>query len=51
MTAEILIREIAFELNCSLRKARAIYHQYKAEGKLDTLVHNIKYHKEVSINV
>ena len=47
MTVETLIRELAFELNCSLRKARNIYKAYKSAGRLEELIHNVKYHKEV----
>lgn len=47
MTVSSLIREIAFEKDCSIRKATQIYKQYKSEGKLDELLYKIKYHKEV----
>ena len=47
MKAKTIIREIAFEKNCTLKEATAIYRAYKAQGKLQELIERLKYHKEV----
>ena len=47
MTRNILIKEIAFEKNCTLRQAIIIYNDYKSKGKLTELVQKLKNHQEV----
>ena len=47
MTKSTIIHEIAFEKNCSLKKATEIYQHYKNSGNLEELLYKLKYHKEV----
>ena len=47
MTRTTIIRELAFEKNCTQKKALEIYNNYKAQGKLQELQDKIKSHKEV----
>lgn len=47
MTRNILIKEIAFEKNCTLRQAFLIYKNYKSQGKLTELIKKLKNHQEV----
>ena len=42
-----IITEVAFEKNCSLRKAEAVYKKYKSEGKLEELLEKLKKHEEI----
>lgn len=47
MKADTIIKEIAFEKNCTLRKATEIYRDYKRQGRVEELTLRLKYHKEV----
>lgn len=47
MTKNVLIKEIAFEKNCTLRQATLIYNDYKSQGKLTELIQRLKNHQEV----
>ena len=47
MTKSTVIAEVAFEKNCSIRKATEIYEKYKNKGKLDKLIEKLKKHQEV----
>lgn len=47
MTKATIIREIAFEKECTLRQAKEIYNGYKKKNKLSELEQKLKNHKEI----
>lgn len=47
MEKSTTINEIAFEKNCSIRKATEIYEKYKKDKKLGKLIKKLKNHEEV----
>lgn len=47
MEKSTIINEIAFEKNCSVRKATEVYEKYKKDKKLDKLIKKLRNHEEV----